>query len=65
MMKCQVRSWHIATFRRATEFGRYRGMADIDQSRTDQARFDEYAPFGLVLIQTFSRRVHGEKKENL
>jgi hypothetical protein len=26
------RSRHIATFRRAAEFGRYRSMADIDQA---------------------------------
>jgi len=28
-----VGSWHIASFRCAAEFDRYRGIADIDQSR--------------------------------
>jgi hypothetical protein len=27
-----VRLWHIATFRCAAEFDRYRGMADIEQA---------------------------------
>jgi glutathione S-transferase len=27
-----VRSWHIASFRCAAEFGRYRGIADIDRT---------------------------------
>jgi hypothetical protein len=38
-------------------------MADIDQSRTDQARFDESAPFSLVLIQKFSRRIRVKMKK--
>jgi hypothetical protein len=28
----EVRSWHIASFRCPAEFGRYRGIADIDQT---------------------------------
>jgi len=31
-----VRSWHIASFRSAAEFGRYRGMADPDDPSTRQ-----------------------------
>jgi hypothetical protein len=27
-----VHTWHIASFRCAAEFGRYRGIADIDQA---------------------------------
>ena len=27
-----VHTWHIASFRCALEFGRYRGMPDIDQA---------------------------------
>jgi hypothetical protein len=38
-------------------------MADIDQSRTDQSRFDESAPFSLVLIQKFSRRIRVKIKK--
>ena len=29
---CNVAYWHIATFRCTAEFGRYRGIADIDQA---------------------------------
>jgi hypothetical protein len=28
----QVAYWHFASFRYALKFGRYRGMADIDQA---------------------------------
>ena len=28
----EVRSWHTASFRCAAEFGRYRGIADIEQT---------------------------------
>jgi hypothetical protein len=27
-----VRKWHTASFRRAAELGRYRGMADVEQA---------------------------------
>jgi len=30
--RADVRLWHIATFRCAAEFGRYRGIADIEQA---------------------------------
>lgn len=33
------RFWHIASFRCDANFGRYRGIAVIDQARTGQARF--------------------------
>jgi hypothetical protein len=29
---CHFRLWHIASFRGAAEFGRNRGIADIDQA---------------------------------
>jgi hypothetical protein len=31
-MESHVGSWHIATFRCAAEFGRNRGIADIEQA---------------------------------
>jgi len=37
--KAKVRKWHFASFRCATEFGRYGGIADIDQNGTDQDQF--------------------------
>ena len=30
--RADLRLWHIASFRGAAEFGRYRGIADIDQA---------------------------------
>ena len=39
-----ARSWRIALFRCAAEFGRYRGIADIGQARTDQTRFTSTRP---------------------
>jgi hypothetical protein len=30
---CDFRYWHIPSFRCDAEFGRYRGIADIDQAR--------------------------------
>src|SRR5450759_1999014 len=30
--RCDGSYWHIASFRCAAEFGRYRGIADIDQA---------------------------------
>jgi hypothetical protein len=32
------RSWHIASFRCGTEFGRYRSIADIGQARTPKCK---------------------------
>jgi len=40
----EVAFWHIASFRCGTEFGRYRGIADIGQACTDQARFMSTRP---------------------
>ena len=39
-----VSCWHIASFRCAAEFGRYRGIADIGQACTNRARFISTRP---------------------
>jgi len=39
-----VRYWHIASFRCAAEFARYRSIADIGQARTQSSSIYEYAP---------------------
>ena len=41
---CDVTYWHIPSFRCAAEFGRYRGITDIGQVRTNQARLMRTRP---------------------
>src|ERR1700739_3963234 len=53
-------SWPIASFRCGTEFGRYRGIADIGQACTDQTRFMRTR---LVhLDHDFSEHVSGHQR---
>ncbi len=42
--QADVACWHIASYRCDTEFSRYRGMVDIGQARTNQARFMSTRP---------------------
>ncbi len=42
-----IRLWHIASFRCDTEFGRYRAIADIDQ--TAPIKLDRHGTFGIEL----------------
>jgi hypothetical protein len=41
----KVRSWHIASFRYAAEFGRHRGITDIGKSLHQSSSIYEYAPW--------------------
>src|SRR5258708_853364 len=47
------RFWHIASFRCGAEFGRYRGIADIGQARTNSARFMTPRPSVCLSPATF------------
>jgi hypothetical protein len=45
-----LRSWHIASFRCVTKFGRYRDMADIGE--VPPIKLDcEYAPWLAIALQ--------------
>ena len=46
------RYWHIASYRCDTEFSRYRGIADVGQACTNQARFKSTRPGTLAALLT-------------
>jgi hypothetical protein len=49
----EVRLWHIASFRCAAEFGRYRGIADSDKPSTAVAGRHGRKFFCQIFLQSF------------